>query len=69
MRFGTIFCALLMATVAVVALVYWGASWGPLLLLAVGIGCLVAIIYTWITARRIDRQLDRVVQRGREDHK
>ncbi len=58
MRARLLICAVLMAALALLALAFWGATLGPLLLLAIGAGCLFAMIYSWRMARKIDKQLD-----------
>lgn len=65
---GVLSCLLLMLGVAAAAFALWGATWGALFLV-IGIGCLAAIIYGWMTARRIDRELDRISRRGSERQK
>lgn len=62
-------CALAMAAIGILALRFWGVTWGSVLLLIVTVGCLAAIFYTWMTARRIDRELDSVTRSRNEEHK
>ncbi len=51
---------LIMAVLALLALAFWGATLGPLLLLAISSGCLLAMVYSWRMAKKIDRQLDKI---------
>ena len=60
MRARLLICAVLMAVLALLALAFWGATLGPLLLLAISAGCLFAMIYSWRMAKKIDRQLDKI---------
>lgn len=48
-----------MAAVGVAALVWWKMSLITIALLAFGLVCLVAGIYTWMTGWRIGRLLDK----------
>ncbi|ALP53767.1 hypothetical protein Tel_11845 [Candidatus Tenderia electrophaga] len=61
-------CALAMVAIAILALLSWGVTWGSMLLLVIAAGCLAAIFYTWMTARRIDKQLDSVIRSVNEEH-
>jgi len=54
------FCALAMAAIGILALLLWGVTWGSVLLLVIGAGCLASIFYSWLMAKRVDRELDRV---------
>ena len=60
MRARLLICAVLMAVLALLALAFWGATLGPLLLLAISSGCVFAMVYSWRMAKKIDRQLDKI---------
>jgi len=66
--FRAVLCVLAMALIAILAFLYWGINWGSMLLFAISIGCFAAIIYSGITAKRIERQLDKVERGSRGRH-
>jgi len=57
-----------MVLIAILAFMFWGLNWGSILLFAIGIGCIAAMIYSWITVKRIERQLDEVERSRRGGH-
>jgi len=66
--FRAVLCVLAMVLIAILAFLYWGVNWGSILLFAISAGCIAAMIYSWITAKRIERQLNEVEQSRRGGH-
>jgi len=61
-------CILAMAAIGILAFAWRDLSWITILLLAFGLGCLAAAIYTWVAARRFEKSLDSPIRkRQRED--
>lgn len=51
-------CILAMAAIGILAFAWGDLSWITIILLAIGLGCLAAAIYTWVAARRLEKSLD-----------
>lgn len=54
-----VLCVLAMIVIGVLAFAWWGASWIMIIFFIIGLACLAAILYTWMTSRRIDKLLDK----------
>lgn len=51
-------CALAMIALVTFALLWWGLSLVAALITAILVGCPLAVLYTWIQARRTLRRLN-----------
>lgn len=54
-----VLCALAMAGIGIAAWFWWRGSWLAAVLLALSFSCIAALVYAWMTERRIERVLDR----------
>ncbi len=51
-------CALAMIALVTFALLWWGLSPAAALITAILVGCPLAVLYTWVQARRTIRRLN-----------
>jgi len=52
-------CAIVMGATVLGAIVWWQTSWIVFVLAGVGLVCLAAMLYAWMTGRRVDRLIER----------
>lgn len=53
-----VLCGLAMAGVGMAAWFWWRGSWLTVVLLALSLACVAALVYAWMTERRVARLLD-----------
>lgn len=52
-------CLVAMVALVILGFIWWGRSLGTIVLFVLGLICFISAIYTWLTARRVDRLLER----------
>jgi hypothetical protein len=53
-------CLVVMVSLAILGFIWWGTSLGAIVLFVLGLMCLFSAIYIWLTARRLDKLLERI---------
>jgi len=53
-------CLVAMVALVILGFMWWGRSLGTIVLLVLGLMCLISAVYTWLTARRVDKLLEQI---------